>query len=79
MFTISLFRVLSVWMEEIELSKHISKEAQDLLKKIIKVNPEQRIKIADLKKHPWFKLANINYNMHRGLNPKEIVYPIIIK
>jgi hypothetical protein len=58
------------------ISKHISKEAQDLLKKIIKVNPGQRIKIADLKKHPWFKLANINYNMHCGLNPKEIVFPI---
>jgi len=58
------------------ISKHISKEAQDLLKKIIKVNPEQRIKIADLKKHPWFKLANINFNMHYGLNPKEIVFPI---
>ena len=58
------------------ISKHLSKEAQDLLKKIIKVNPEQRIKIADLKKHPWFKLANINYNMHSGLNPKEIVFPI---
>ena len=58
------------------ISKHISKEAQDLLQKIIKVNPEQRIKIADLKKHPWFKLANINYNMHCGLNPKEIVFPI---
>ena len=58
------------------ISKHISKEAQDLLKKIIKVNPEQRIKIADLKKHPWFKLANINSNMHCGLNPKEIVFPI---
>ena len=58
------------------VSKHISKEAQDLLKKIIKVNPEQRIKIADLKKHPWFKLANINSNMHCGLNPKEIVFPI---
>jgi serine/threonine protein kinase len=58
------------------ISKHISKEAQDLLKKIIKVNPEQRIKIADLKKHPWFKLANINSNIHCGLNPKEIVFPI---
>ena len=61
---------------EFNMPKNISKEAQDLLKKIIKVNPEERIKINDMKKHPWFKLANISYNMHSGLNCDEIVFPI---
>ena len=58
------------------MPKNISKDAQDLLKKIIKVNPEERIKIADIKNHPWFQLANIHYNMHAGLNCDEIIFPI---
>ena len=58
------------------MPKNISKEAQDLLKKIIKVNPEERIKIKDIKEHPWLKLANIHYNMHSGLNCDEIVFPV---
>ena len=58
------------------IPKNISKDAQDLLKKIIKVKPEERIKIKDIKKHPWFKLADINYNMHSGLNCDKIIFPI---
>ena len=58
------------------MPKNISKDAQDLLKKIIKVNPEERIKIADIKNHPWFQLANIHYNMHAGLNCDDIIFPI---
>ena len=59
-----------------QMPKNISKEAQDLLKKIIKVNPEERIKIKDIKNHPWFQLADISYNMHSGLNCDKIVFPI---
>ncbi len=58
------------------IPKNISKDAQDLLKKIIKVKPEERIKIKDIKKHPWFKLADISYNMHSGLNCDKIIFPI---
>ena len=58
------------------MPKNISKDAQDLLKKIIKVNPEERIKIKDIKNHPWFQLANVNYNMHDGLNCDKIIFPI---
>ena len=58
------------------MPNNISKDAQDLLKKIIKVKPEERIKIKDIKNHPWFKLANINYNMHSGLNCDEIIFPV---
>ena len=59
-----------------QMPKNISKDAQDLLKKIIKVNPEERIKIKDIKNHPWFKLADISYNMHSGLNCDKVVFPI---
>ena len=50
--------------------KFVSKDAKDLLKKIIQRNPKDRIKIKDIKKHPFFLMGkNIylkKYKIHRN-------------
>ena len=37
------------------VSHHFSPLAEDLIKKCLVVNPLQRITIAEIKKHPWFR------------------------
>jgi len=61
---------------QFNIPKNISKQAQDLLKKILKVKPEERIKIKDIKKHPWFNLVNSKFNFYSGLNCNEVIFPI---
>ena len=39
---------------EYKLPKFISSEAKDLIKSILVVDPETRVCIADIRKHPWF-------------------------
>ena len=52
----------------------VSKEAIDLVKKILEVDPKKRIKISGIKNHPWFnKESN---PLHQGIYIKEIVMPI---
>ena len=59
-----------------DIPKKLSKNAKDLLKKIIKLKPEERIKLNEIKNHPWFNLYNKESNMHNGLNDEKIVFPI---
>ena len=59
-----------------DIPKNVSKNAQDLLKKIIKLKPEERIKLPDIKNHPWFNLCNKENNFHNGLNIEKIIFPI---
>ena len=59
-----------------EIPKKISKNAQDLLKKIIKLKPEERIKLNEIKNHPWFNLYNAENNIHNGLNNEKVIFPI---
>ena len=48
------------------IPSNLSLEAIDLLKRILRVEPEKRIKIEEIKKHKWF---NIEKNvMYKGVN-----------
>jgi len=40
-----------------DLPSHVSVEAADLLRRILTTDPEKRISIPNIKKHPWFKLV----------------------
>ena len=42
--------------------KDVSNELKDLLNKILEVNPNKRITIEDILKHPWLNDVNINDN-----------------
>ena len=59
-----------------DIPKDISKNAKNLIKKMIKLKPDERIKITEIKKHPWFKLFNEENNIHKGLDEKKIIFPI---
>ena len=39
-----------------EFSKYVSKEAKDLMRKMLTVKVEDRIKVNDAISHPWFDL-----------------------
>jgi 5'-AMP-activated protein kinase catalytic alpha subunit len=39
---------------DFQIPKFVSKEASDLLKKILCTDPEQRYKIDDIRQHKWF-------------------------
>ena len=41
---------------EFKIPSFVSKDATDLLKKILNTEPDQRYKIADIRAHPWFKI-----------------------
>ena len=58
------------------IPKSVSKDAQDLLRKIIRVNPNERIKLSEIKKHPWFNLVNTKFNLFSGLDCKEVIFPV---
>ncbi len=48
-----------------ETHKSISKEANNLLKLILTVDPEKRYKLHQIKKHPWFSL--VKYEAIEGI------------
>ena len=56
---------------DFEIPSHVSKEAQDLLRQILKVHPLQRIKIAEIKRHPWFTGEDLNSVILLGPDYKE--------
>jgi 5'-AMP-activated protein kinase catalytic alpha subunit len=39
-----------------KMPKHFSPEAKDLISKILRTKPSKRLTIAQIKKHPWFKV-----------------------
>jgi 5'-AMP-activated protein kinase catalytic alpha subunit len=41
---------------EFKIPSFVSKEAGDLLHKILHTDPEKRYKISDIRQHPWFEL-----------------------
>ena len=47
---------------KIDYPSHLSDLSKDLLKKIIEINPEKRIKIEEIKKHPFYLLGKKIYN-----------------
>ena len=46
--------------------KGISREAEDLLRNILEVNPEKRLKTEEILNHPW--LANFDFNFWKNQN-----------
>ncbi len=41
---------------EFKIPSFVSKDAADLMQKILNTDPEKRYKITDIRKHPWFEL-----------------------
>ena len=58
------------------LPNYLSNEAKDLLSKLLKVNPIERIKLDEIKKHPWFNLYNPKNNYFYGIDINKIILPI---
>ena len=58
------------------LPNYLSNEAKDLISKILKVNPSERIKLNEIKKHPWFNLYNPKNNYFFGIDINKIIMPI---
>ena len=52
----------------------VSKDAIDLVTKILEVNPKKRIKISEIKSHPWFN--QVSDVLYEGINAKETILPI---
>ena len=46
---------------KIDYPKHLSEVSKDLLRKIIETNPEKRIKIEDIKQHPFYLMGKKLY------------------
>jgi 5'-AMP-activated protein kinase catalytic alpha subunit len=40
-----------------QLPDHVSREAADLIRRILTTDPEKRITIPKIRKHPWFNLV----------------------
>ena len=58
------------------LPNYLSNEAKDLLIKLLKVNPNERIKLNEIKKHPWFNLINLKKNYFFGIDTNKIIMPL---
>jgi len=58
------------------LPSYLSNEAKDLLSKLLKVNPAERIKLNEIKKHPWFNKYNPINNYFFGIDVNKIIMPI---
>ena len=58
------------------IPNNLSNEAKDLLINLLKVNPEERIKINEIKNHPWFNLINKSKNYFKGIDISKTILPI---
>lgn len=59
------------------IPSHVSSSAVDLIRKILVRNTQRRYTIADIKKHPWFKLFKPNQCIP-GIIAQEMVFPVDI-
>ena len=57
-----------------KIPKYLSKEAQDILYHILKINPEERFSIENIKSHPWFNI--VKPHLMKGITFDEIKIPI---
>ena len=61
-----IFQIVKAEINTEEINqKPISKDCKDLLLKMLTKNPEKRIKMIDVLKHPWFlsSIQNLNVNV----------------
>ena len=56
------------------IPSYLSKDAQDILNKILKINPEERLTINDIKKHPWFQI--VQPHLIKGISLKDVIIPV---
>ena len=56
-----------------KVPKGISKDAKDLIKNILEVNPRKRFKISQIKAHPWFNIVDPKENVCQGINLKNVI------
>ena len=61
---------------EFDTPPFISDYGKDLINKILCVDPDKRIRIKDIKNHPWFKLINPIFNIKEGIIWNYLVFPI---
>jgi len=54
------------------MPNYISDEAKDLISRLLQPLPIKRIKLDEIKSHPWFKV-NIPIYLERLLNKKSLV------
>ena len=55
---------------------YLSENAKDLLNKILEKDPQKRITIKKIKKHPWFNLINPKIKNNLIFLPNELITPI---
>ena len=53
---------------------YLSKEAQDILYHILKVNPEERFNVDKIKQHPWFNL--VKPHLMKGISLNKVIIPV---
>ena len=56
------------------IPNYLSKEAQDILYHILKVNPEERFTIEKIKQHPWFNI--VKPHLIKGISFNKIIIPV---
>ena len=56
------------------IPNYLSKEAQDILYHILKVNPDERFTIDNIKQHPWFNL--VQPHLMKGIALNKIKIPV---
>ena len=59
---------------EYKIPDYLSKEAQDILNHILKINPEERFTIENIKKHPWFNI--VKPHLIKGISVDNIKIPV---
>ena len=66
--------VKKIKMHDYSIPKYLSKEAQDMLNHILKINPEERFTIEGIKAHPWFNI--VKPHLIKGISLNEIRIPV---
>jgi len=61
---------------EFSMPAHLPVELKDLIRKMLNINPSQRITISDIKKHPWYKLGANKEDLEE---PTMIIEPFTLK
>ena len=59
---------------EYKIPDYLSKEAQDILNHILKINPLERYNIESIKKHPWFNI--VKPHLIKGISVDSIKIPV---
>ena len=59
---------------EYKIPDYLSKEAQDILNHILKINPQERYSIESIKIHPWFNI--IKPHLIKGISVDNIKIPV---